>query len=69
METDSGVESAETLPSGAEIITTKTEMETESWKRLLRPDIFTVSLDFPVQNTTQEKRSIAKIKSWKVYSA
>jgi len=30
METDSGVESAETLPSGAEIITTKTEMETES---------------------------------------
>merc|ERR1719210_2290119 len=26
METDSGVESAETLPSGAEIITTKTEM-------------------------------------------
>jgi len=30
METDSGVESAETLPSGTEIITTKTEMDNES---------------------------------------
>ena len=40
METDSGVESAETLPSGAEIITTKTEMETESWKRLFGDQTF-----------------------------
>lgn len=36
METDSGVESAETLPSGTEIITTKTEMDNESWKRLTK---------------------------------